>query len=67
MRIIYNYKTQSVKRRLIYMTISELREKTGMNRKLFCEYFDIPYRTVSDWESGERKCSDYLVRALYYE
>lgn len=49
------------------MTISELREKTGMNRKSFCEYFDIPYRTVSDWESGERKCSDYIVRALYYE
>ncbi len=28
--------------------IKELRESTGMNRKEFCEYFQIPYRTVSE-------------------
>ena len=28
----------------------ELRESTGMNRHQFCEYFEIPYMTVSDWE-----------------
>ena len=28
----------------------ELREETGMNRKEFCEQFDIPYRTVTEWE-----------------
>ena len=27
--------------------IRELRESTGMNRKEFCEYFQIPYRTVT--------------------
>ena len=27
--------------------IKELRESTGMNRKEFCEYFQIPYRTVT--------------------
>ena len=26
--------------------IKELRESTGMNRKEFCEYFGIPYRTI---------------------
>ena len=26
--------------------IKELREQMGMNRKEFCDYFDIPYRTV---------------------
>ena len=26
----------------------ELRESTGMNRHQFCEYFEIPYMTVSD-------------------
>lgn len=31
--------------------IKELRESTGMNRKEFCEYFGIPYRTVTEWES----------------
>ena len=33
----------------------ELRESTGMNRKEFCDYFEIPYMTVSDWEHGNRR------------
>ena len=32
--------------------IKELRESTGMNRKEFCKYFEIPYRTVTEWERG---------------
>ena len=36
----------------------ELRESTGMTRKEFCEYFEIPYRTVQDWELGNRKMPD---------
>lgn len=27
---------------------------TGMNRKNFCKYFNIPYRTVTEWELGNR-------------
>ena len=30
--------------------ILELRESTGMNRKEFCDYFGIPYRTVTVWK-----------------
>ena len=40
------------------MEIKELRESTGMNRKEFCEYFEIPYRIVTEWERGTRKCQD---------
>ena len=29
--------------------IKELREETGLNRKAFCEKFEIPYRTVTEW------------------
>ena len=29
------------------MEIKELRESTGMNRKEFCEYFEIPYRILA--------------------
>ena len=43
-----------------------LRESTGMNRKEFCEYFDIPYRTVTEWERGPRKMPDYVLRLLAY-
>ena len=39
----------------INMEIKELRESTGMNRKEFCEYFEIPYRIVTEWERGQNE------------
>ena len=47
--------------------IKALRESTGMNRKEFCEYFEIPYRTVTEWERGTRKMPDYVLRLLAYK
>ena len=47
--------------------IKALRESTGMNRKEFCEYFGIPYRTVTEWERGTRKMPDYVLRLLAYK
>ncbi|BBF41685.1 TPA: helix-turn-helix transcriptional regulator [Streptococcus suis] len=44
----------------------ELRKSTGMNRRQFCEYFEIPYMTVSDWEHGNRRVPAYLFRLLEY-
>ncbi len=44
-----------------------LRESTGMTRKEFCEYFEIPYRTVQDWKLGNRKMPDYLLRLMEYK
>ena len=46
--------------------VKELRESTGMNRKEFCDYFGIPYRTVTEWERGTRKMPDYVFRLLAY-
>ena len=46
--------------------IKALRESTGMNRKEFCEYFNIPYRTVTDWEHDTRHAPDYVLRLLEY-
>ena len=46
--------------------IKALRESTGMNRKEFCEYFNIPYRTVTDWENDTRHAPDYVLRLLEY-
>ena len=46
--------------------MKELRESTGMNRKEFCEYFGIPYRTVTEWERRTRKMPDYVFRLLAY-
>ena len=46
------------------MTIRELRERAGMSRREFAEYFHISYRTVQDWELGCNKCKDYIIRAF---
>lgn len=46
--------------------MKEIRELTGLNRKEFCEKFDIPYRTVSDWELEKRHAPEYVLRLLEY-
>lgn len=45
----------------------ELRTSTSMTRREFCEYFEIPYRTLQDWELGNRKMPDYLLRLMAYK
>ena len=45
----------------------ELRQSTGMNRREFAEYFEIPYRTVQEWELGHRKMPEYLLRLMAYK
>ncbi|TCS82393.1 helix-turn-helix domain-containing protein [Muricomes intestini] len=47
--------------------VRKLRESTGMNRKEFCAYFGIPYRTVTEWELGHRKLPVYVLRMLEYQ
>ena len=42
--------------------IKELREITGMNRRQFCEAFEIPYRTVTEWERGTRNEPKYVLK-----
>ena len=49
------------------MTFKELREQSGMTRKQFVEHFGIPYRTIQDWELGNRKCPEYLLRLMEYK
>ena len=46
--------------------IKELRELTGMNRRQFCDYFGIPYRTVTEWERDNRHAPEYVLRLLEY-
>ena len=44
-----------------------LRKETGMKRTDFARYFDIPYRTLQDWELGNRKIPEYLLRLMEYK
>ena len=47
--------------------LRKLRESTGMNRKEFCEYFEIPYMTETDWELGNRRVPQYLLHLMAYK
>ena len=47
--------------------LRKLRVSTGMNRKEFCEYFEIPYMTETDWELGNRRVPQYLLRLMAYK
>jgi len=47
--------------------LRKLRESTGMNRKEFCEYFEIPYMMETDWELGNRRVPQYLLRLMAYK
>ena len=49
------------------MTFKELREGSGMTRSQFAEYFGIPYRTIQEWELGNRKCNDYILNLMEYK
>ena len=46
--------------------MKEIRESTGLNRKEFCEKFEIPYRTMTEWELGHRTAPPYVLRLLAY-
>ena len=45
----------------------QIKEASGMNWKEFSAYFQIHYRTVQDWERGNRKMPEYLLRLMEYK
>lgn len=47
--------------------IRVLRAETGLNRKQFAEHFQIPLRTVEEWEAGRRKPPEYIPRLINYQ
>ena len=52
---------------MISEKVRELRVSMGMNRREFCDYFCIPYRTMTDWEAGKRKMPEYLLKLMEYK
>ena len=44
----------------------DLRKRTGLSRKAFCEKYGIPYMTATDWELNKHKMPAYLLRLLAY-
>ena len=46
--------------------VRELKDRLGMNRREFSDYYGIPYRTVQDWEAEKRELPEYLLRLMIY-
>lgn len=49
------------------MEFKQIREQSGMNIKQFSEYFNIPYRTVQNWDLGLRQCPEYVLELIIYK
>lgn len=49
------------------MTFKELRKLSKMNMTQFANYFNIPYRTVQDWEYEKRQCNNYIIELMKYK
>ncbi len=47
--------------------IEKIKRKYRYDRKEFCEYFEIPYMTETDWELGNRRVPTYLLRLMEYK
>lgn len=46
------------------MTIVEMRERLNVSRAEFSRKYNIPVRTLENWESGKSKCPDYVRQLL---
>lgn len=47
--------------------MKKIRESTGMTQKDFAEYFNIPVRTLQDWEYEKRTPPAYVVELIEYK
>ena len=45
----------------------KIRESSGMNRKEFAEYLNIPYRTMQDWELGKSSMPKYVLELIDFK
>ena len=49
------------------MTIKELRLSARMTQREFAGYFNIPLRTIENWETGKRNPPEYVVELIRYK
>lgn len=46
------------------MKISEMRELLNESRTAFSKRYNIPVRTLENWESGKNQCPEYVRELL---
>ena len=48
-------------------SFKSMRLATGMSQMKFCEYINIPKKTLASWEQGIRVPPDYVVELIEYK
>ena len=46
--------------------IKEERLKLGLTQHQLAEITGIPFRTIQNWEGGQRKCPEYVEKLLLF-
>ena len=47
--------------------ILELRKKLNITQAEFGALFEIPVRTIQNWETGQRSCPAYVVNLIEFK
>ncbi len=47
-------------------TIKSKRIELGLTQTQLSELTGIPFRTIQNWEGGQRKCPDYVEKLLLF-
>lgn len=55
---------ESGKKMLLKKSFKKLIDKYNISIKQISDRFNIPYRTVQNWSSGQRICADYIVNMM---
>lgn len=42
-------------------------KNSGMSMNAFSQYFNIPYRTVQDWNADKRVIKRYILKLIIYK
>ena len=49
------------------MNVKDIRNLTRLSQVKFCKKYNIPRRTLEDWESGKSKPAEYLIELLEFK
>ena len=44
--------------------LKQIRLEKGLTQKEFSELTNVPFRTIQNWETGQRKCPEYVEKLL---
>lgn len=53
-----------VEREVCNMEIKEMRKELGLTQEMFSKRYNIPKRTIQNWESGKRNAPPYVIELL---